>query len=76
MKRTIKSVFNKKNKKKIICLTSYSYNFTKIIDDLVDVVLVGDSMGNVLYGMDTTRSVDDQIMVNHATAVKKVQINP
>ena len=28
-------------------------------------------MGNVLYGMDTTRSVDDQIMVNHATAVKK-----
>ena len=71
MKRTIKSVFNKKNKKKIICLTSYSYNFTKIIDDFVDVVLVGDSMGNVLYGMDTTRSVDDQIMVNHATAVKK-----
>ena len=71
MKRSIKSVFNKKNKKKIICLTSYSYNYTKIIDDLVDVVLVGDSMSNVLYGMDSTRTIDDQIMINHATAVKK-----
>ena len=71
MKRTIKSVFKKKDKKKIICLTSYSYNFTKIIDDLVDVILVGDSMGNVLYGMDTTRTIDDQIMINHAKAVKK-----
>ena len=71
MKRSIKSVFNKKNKKKIICLTTYSYNYTKIIDDLVDVVLVGDSMSNVLYGMDSTRTIDDQIMINHATAVKK-----
>ena len=71
MKRTIKSVFNKKNKKKIICLTSYSFNFTKIIDDLVDIVLVGDSMSNVLYGMESTRTIDDQIMINHASAVKK-----
>ena len=71
MNRTIKSVFNKKNKKKIICLTSYSYNFTKIIDGLVDVVLVGDSMGMVLYGMNNTRSVSDQMMINHANAVKK-----
>ena len=71
MKRSIKSVFNKKNKKKIICLTSYSYNYTKIIDDLVDVILVGDSMSNVIYGMDSTRTIDDQVMINHASAVKK-----
>lgn len=71
MNRTIKSVFNKKNKKKIVCLTSYSYNFTKIIDDLVDIVLVGDSMGMVLYGMNNTRTVSDQMMINHASAVKK-----
>ena len=71
MKRSIKSVFNKKNKKKIICLTSYSYNFTKIIDDLVDVILVGDSMGMVLYGMDNTRDINDEIMIRHASAVKR-----
>ena len=28
-------------------------------------------MSNVLYGMDSTRTIDDQIMINHATAVKK-----
>ena len=75
MKRSIKSVFNKKNKKKIICLTSYSYNFTKIIDDLVDVILVGDSMGMVLYGMDNTRDINDEIMIRHASAVKKAAKN-
>ena len=71
MKKKIKSVFNKKNKRKISCLTSYSYNFTKIIDGLVDVILVGDSMGMVLYGMDNTRAITDQMMINHAKAVKK-----
>ena len=71
MKKKIKSVFNKKNKRKISCLTSYSYNFTKIIDGLVDVILVGDSMGMVLYGMNNTRDVTDQMMINHAKAVKK-----
>ena len=75
MKRKIKSVFNKKNKKKIICLTSYSYNFTKIVDDLVDVILVGDSMGMVLYGMDNTRDINDEIMTRHASAVKKAAKN-
>ncbi len=71
MKKQIKTVFNKKNKRKITCLTSYSYNFTKIIDGLVDVILVGDSMGMVLYGMDNTRQITDDIMINHAKAVKK-----
>jgi 3-methyl-2-oxobutanoate hydroxymethyltransferase len=75
MKKQIKSVFNKKNKKKIICLTSYSYNFTKIIDGLVDVILVGDSMGMVLYGMDNTREITDEIMIRHASAVKKASKN-
>lgn len=71
MKRQIKTVFNKKNKRKITCLTSYSYNFTKIIDGYVDVILVGDSMGMVLYGMDNTRNITDEIIINHAKAVRK-----
>ena len=75
MKRNIKTVFNKKNKRKITCLTSYSYNFTKIIDDYVDVILVGDSMGMVLYGSDNTRIINDTIMINHARAVKKAAKN-
>ena len=75
MKRSIKTVFNKKNKRKITCLTSYSYNLTKIIDDYVDVILVGDSMGMVLYGLDNTRTISDEIMIHHARAVKKAAKN-
>ena len=71
MKKNITLIFNKKLKKKVTCLTSYSFNFTKVIDGLVDVILVGDSMGMVLYGMDNTRNVTDEIMIRHAQAVKK-----
>ena len=69
MKSNIISVFNTKNK--IICLTAYSFNFAKEIDGLVDLILVGDSMGMVLYGMKNTRSIDDETMIKHAKAVKK-----
>ena len=71
MKKNITSIFNKNSKKKITCLTSYSFNFTKTIDGLIDVILVGDSMGMVLYGMDNTRNVTDDMMIAHAKAVKK-----
>ena len=45
----IKKILNKKNKSKIVCLTAYSKNFSEEIDKYVDIVLVGDSLGSVLY---------------------------
>ena len=45
----IQKLINKKNKSKIISLTAYSKNIASIIDDYCDVVLVGDSLGSVLY---------------------------
>ena len=42
-------IINKKNKSKIICLTAYSKNIASIIDNYCDIVLVGDSLGSVLY---------------------------
>jgi len=62
---------NKKNKKKIVCLTSYSKAITKIIDKYCDIVLVGDSLGNVLYGLNNTHSVSLKTMINHAQSVSK-----
>ena len=38
----IKKILEKKNKKKIICLTSYSKNIAQILDKHCDIVLVGD----------------------------------
>ena len=48
MKR-IKKIINKKNKSKIVCLTAYSKNIAEEVDKYVDIVLVGDSLGSVLY---------------------------
>ena len=47
--KKIKKIINKKNNKKIICLTAYSKNIAEILDRHCDIVLVGDSLGSVLY---------------------------
>ena len=50
MNKKIKKILSKKNKSKIVSLTAYSKNIAKILDKHVDIILVGDSMANVLYG--------------------------
>ena len=66
----IKKILNKKNKSKIVCLTAYSKNFSEEIDKYVDIVLVGDSLGSVLYNYSTTRKVTLTEMINHSKSVK------
>mgnify|MGYP001279312675 CR=1 FL=1 len=53
----IKKIIDKKNKSKIICLTAYSKNFASEIDKHADIVLVGDSLGEVIKGAKNTHSV-------------------
>ena len=67
----IKKIVKKKNKQKIICLTAYSKNVAEILDNHCDVVLVGDSLGSVLYNYDTTRKVSLSTMIEHSKSVKK-----
>mgnify|MGYP006112328333 CR=1 FL=1 len=69
-KVTIKNILNKKNKLPIACLTAYNKNTAKIADKYCDIILVGDSLGMVLYGMKTTRDVKIETMILHAKAVK------
>ena len=69
MKVKIKNLLNKKNKKKIVCLTSYSKSISKILDKYCDLILVGDSMANVLYGNKTTHDLKLQTIINHAKSV-------
>ena len=71
MKLKIKKFLNKKNKKKIVCLTSYSKSISKILDKYCDLILVGDSLANVLYGNKTTHNLKLQTMINHAKAVSR-----
>ena len=70
-KITIKKILKKKNKLPIVCLTAYSKNVAKIADKYCDIILVGDSLGMVLYGMKTTRDVKIETMILHAKAVKE-----
>mgnify|MGYP001283306653 FL=1 len=60
----------KKNKSKIVCLTAYSKNIAEILDKYCDIVLVGDSLGSVLYSYKSTKEVTLQTMINHSKSVR------
>ena len=66
----IKKILNKKNKSKIICLTSYSKNIAEAIDPYTDIILVGDSLGSVLYNYSTTRDVNLSQMIEHSKSAR------
>ena len=70
MLNKIKKIISKKNKSKIICLTAYSKNFAEEIDKYADIILVGDSLGSVLYSYDTTRKVTLKNMIQHSRSVR------
>ena len=70
MLQKIKNIINKKNKAKIICLTAYSKNIASIIDNHCDIVLVGDSLGSVLYNFKSTRDVTLDMMIEHSKSVR------
>ena len=68
--RKIIKIINKKNKSKIVCLTAYSKNIAEEVDKYTDIVLVGDSLGSVLYNYSTTRKVTLTEMINHSKSVR------
>ena len=66
----IKKLKNKKNKSKIICLTAYSKNVAEVIDQYSDIILIGDSLGSVLYNYNSTRKVTLNTMIEHSKSAK------
>ena len=70
MNYKVRNIVKKKNKSKIVCLTAYSKNIAEIIDNHVDIVLVGDSLGSVLYNYSTTRKVNLKMMLEHTKSVR------
>ena len=70
-KITINKILKKKNKSSIVCLTAYTRNIAKIADKYCDIILVGDSLGMVLYGMKSTKDVKIETMILHAKTVKE-----
>ena len=70
MNNKIINFIKKKNKSKIISLTAYSKNIASIIDKYCDLILVGDSLGSVLYNFSTTKKVTLDMMIEHSKSVR------
>ncbi|MEK6808756.1 MAG: 3-methyl-2-oxobutanoate hydroxymethyltransferase, partial [Nanoarchaeota archaeon] len=69
MKSVIR-IIKMKGNEKIAMLTSYDYSTAKILDGVgIDIILVGDSLGMVVLGYDSTRDVTMVDMVRHTKAV-------
>lgn len=65
----------KQNREKIFGLTAYSYKMASIIDRHCDFILVGDSLGSVVYGYENTLYVTLDMMILHGEAVRRASKN-
>ena len=60
-----------KGREKIAVLTAYTYPMARCMDGIVDVILVGDSLGMVILGQESTREVTMHDMLRHTAAVAR-----
>lgn len=66
---TVPQFAARKRGEKIVMLTAYTTPMARNMDGQVDALLVGDSLGMVVYGMDDTLGVTLDMMINHGRAV-------
>jgi 3-methyl-2-oxobutanoate hydroxymethyltransferase len=66
---TTREINQRRTAGSIVALTAYSMPVAKLIDAHCDLILVGDSLGMVLYGMDSTLGVTLDMMIAHGRAV-------
>ncbi len=67
----IQKIKSMKSKQKIVMLTAYDFPTAKLIDDIVDIILVGDSLGMVVLGYENTTKVTMQDMLKATEAVAR-----
>jgi 3-methyl-2-oxobutanoate hydroxymethyltransferase len=68
---TVPEIRGHKGAKPVVCLTCYHAHTARLLDDHVDLMLVGDSVGMVMHGMETTLGVTLEMMILHGKAVMR-----
>jgi 3-methyl-2-oxobutanoate hydroxymethyltransferase len=70
-KLTIPELRDRKGGEKIVMLTAYTAPVAELLDPHCDILLVGDSLGMVVYGLDSTLPVTLDMMIAHGAAVAR-----
>ena len=73
---TVPNIRERKGGDPIVSLTAYSAPMASLLDPYVDLFIVGDSVGMVFYGMDSTLDVTLEMMIGHGAAVVRGSEKP
>jgi len=68
---TVPEIRARKGHQKIVCLTAYTAPVAAILDPIVDLLLVGDTVGMVVHGLPSTVGVTLEMMILHGQAVMR-----
>ena len=68
---TVPQMRARKGEVPIVSLTAYTTPMARLLDPLVDILLVGDSLGMVVYGLESTLGVTLEMMIAHGQAVMR-----
>jgi 3-methyl-2-oxobutanoate hydroxymethyltransferase len=70
-RKTAPEIFARKGGEPIVMLTSYHAHTAALVDKYCDITLVGDSLGNVMHGFETTVPVTLEMMILQGHAVMR-----
>src|ERR1700750_665361 len=70
-RKTALDILSRKGGDPIVMLTSYHAHTAALVDKHCDVILVGDSLGNVMHGVETTVPVTLEMMILQGRAVMR-----
>src|SRR5215475_9524098 len=68
---TVPQIRARKGGSPVVCLTCYHAHTARLLDNHVDLMLVGDSLGMVMHGLETTLGVTLEMMILHTQAVMR-----
>ena len=74
MKKTVQTIRKSKGQRRLVAITAYDAIFGELASKAgMDIILVGDSVGNTMLGHSTTMNVTVDIMVHHTAAVRRTE---